>query len=258
MVVARLPWAVALLIIIALGIWIGFKSDPKTFPVLTSGALAAFLFGALVGLSEILSRYRDEPLLATVTNSGLAYLALNGVIALGAFGLLRHYPHQLFPGLHEDIFLSAVAAGFGAMTIFRSKLFTYKSADGNEYAIGPAIVLDTILKVIDAKIDRHRATDRQVRVFDAMHGISDFKKVASYIEASLLSFQNLSQDDKKRITETLLEYRTSEWPESLKVLGLGFVFFTVAGEENFDLVMTNLRLFLEDESGGNSAASTQV
>jgi hypothetical protein len=235
----------AILAIIALGIWIGRATLPVPLPSAYLWALATFFFGALVGLSEILSRYRDEPMLATATSSGISYLALNGTISLLAFGVLRKYPGQIFPAVQNDLFLSAVVAGFGAMTIFRSKLFTYKSADGKEYPIGPSIVLDTVLKMIDSKIDRRRATDRQLKVFNAMLGINDFVNTANYIEASLLSFQNLSQDDKAQITSVIDQYRSlTRWPDTLKCLALGFAFLTIAGEDNFDHVMVNLKRYI--------------
>lgn len=201
-------------------------------------------FGALVGLSEILSRYRDEPMLATATTAGMSYLTFNGTISVLAFAVLRKYPDKILPGLNNDLFLSSVAAGFGAMIIFRSKLFTFKSSDGNEYPIGPAIVLDTILKMIDSKIDRRRATDRQTRVFNAMIGIQDFPKIADYIEASLPSFQNLSEDDRKQINVTITQYRASKLPDTLKSLGLGFAFLTIAGEDNFDHVISNIKQYV--------------
>lgn len=238
----------AVFAIAGLGIWIGYQLSYRAAPPVWGAALSAFLFGTLVGLSEILSRYRDEPLLATATSSGTSYLALNGIISLAAFALLRQYPDQIFPKLQQDLFLTAIVAGFGAMTIFRSKLFTYKSADGKEYAIGPAIVLDTILKMIDSQIDRRRATERQLKVFNAMLGIDDFASVANYIEASLLSFQNLSQDDKTQISTVLEQYRVSkEWPDTLKSLGVGFAFLNVAGEKNFDLVIANLKQYVRSQ-----------
>lgn len=208
-------------------------------------AAATFLFGSLVGFAEILSRYRDEPLLATLTNAGMSYLAINGIISTVAFVILRRYPTQIFSGLKDDLLLTAVAAGFGAMAVFRSKLFSFKSSDGTEVPIGPAIVLDTILKMIDHKIDRHRATARQTRVFNSMFDIADFVRTADYVEASLNSFQNLSEDDKRAISEGIKDLKTrTAWPETLKSLALGFVFLTVAGDENFDLVVSNIKKYL--------------
>lgn len=50
--------------------------------------VAAFMFGALVGLAEIASRYRDEPLKAVDSPYGLVYLFLNGYLSMLAFLLI--------------------------------------------------------------------------------------------------------------------------------------------------------------------------
>jgi hypothetical protein len=234
--------------LVGLGIWIGYTNPATESQRLVSWAFATFLFGVLVGLSEILSRYRDEPLLAASTAAGLGYLSLNGVISLAAFAVLRKYPQQIFPTLKDDLFLTSIISGFGAMAVFRSKFFTFRSADGKDFPIGPAIVLDTILRTIDSKIDRRRATERQAQVFESMITLHDFVNVSSYFEASLSSFQNLSQDDKTEIKNVIDQYRAlTSWPDTLKCLGLGFAFLNISGEENYDQVMANLRKFIADQ-----------
>ena len=64
----------------------------------------------------------------------------------------------------------ALTAGFGAMAVFRSKLFIFRTEDGKEYPIGPSIVMETFLGLLDRKIDRLRAAKRQRRVFDTLEG----------------------------------------------------------------------------------------
>ncbi len=208
---------------------------------------ASFAFGALVGASEILSRYRDEPLQTISSRYGAAYLALNGAISVIAFLLLDRYSVQIFPTLGNDLFLLAVVGGFGAMAVLRSKLFTFRAADGTEYAIGPAIVVETILQSIDRKIDRHRAAQRLNKVFNALSGQTDFNRTAQFLEASLLSFQNLTSDDKAEIAGIIDEYRKeTDWPASLKIMAVGFAFLTIAGEDNFERVVQRLKQFLEE------------
>lgn len=82
--------------------------------------LAAAARGAIVGVSEIASRYRDEPMRATVSRYGLAYVAVNSLVAALVYGLLVRYPTQLFPAVAGDSLLSALVAGFGAMVLLRS------------------------------------------------------------------------------------------------------------------------------------------
>jgi hypothetical protein len=238
-----------------LGALAGHRAAARDFYPFLLWGIASFSFGALVGLSEILSRYRDEPIRASTTVFGAAYLFLNGIISFLAFAVLCRYPAQVFPSIQKDLFLTSVVAGFGAMTVFRSKLFTFRSPDGKEYPIGPAIVLDTILKMIDSKIDRRRATERQAKVFQSMQRLNDFADTANYIEASLGSFQNLSQDDKAQIKAVIDQYRqVPAWPDTLKSLGLGFAFLNIAGEENFDQVISNLNQFVEAQNKARAAA----
>lgn len=232
------------LALFGLGAFTARATAPSPLARLYGFAFAALLFGALVGLSEILSRYRDEPLLAATTASGVAYLMLNGFISIAAFAVLRRYSASVFPAVKDDLFLTAIVAGFGGMTVFRSKLFTYRATDGKEYAIGPAIVLDTVLRTIDHKIDRRRATERQAKVTAAFSQLNDFDRVSQYIEASLNSFQNLTPEEKGEITEVIGEYRKSQWPAELKIMALGFAFLNIAGEENFDEVVRNIQAFL--------------
>jgi len=209
-------------------------------------ALVAFVSGCSVGFSEILSRYRDEPLRATGNRYGLTYLGINGFISLAAFGVLRHYPSAIFPKIADDNFMASIVAGFGAMAVMRSKLFIFRSDDGKEYPIGPAIVIETILRVVDRKIDRFRAAQREQRVFSSLRNIGNFEQAADYLTASLLAFQNLSQDEKRDIAAVIQQYREQKsWPPPLKTMAMGFAFLTIAGEENFDQVVNDLTTYLK-------------
>jgi hypothetical protein len=150
---------------------------------------------------------------------------VNGLVAALAYGLLVRYPTHLLPSVANDPLLSALAAGFGAMVLLRSKLFIFRSEDGKEYPIGPSIVIETLLRVLDRKIDRLRASERQRRVFERMKDIADFEAAAGYLEASLLSFQNLSEEEKKEIAAVIEQYRqATDWAPSLRTMAVGFAF----------------------------------
>jgi hypothetical protein len=78
-----------------------------------------------------------------------------------------------------------------------------------------------------------------------MKDIADFEAAAGYLEASLLSFQNLSEEEKKEIAAVIEQYRqVSDWAPALRTMAVGFAFLTIAGEENFDQVIANLKAFL--------------
>jgi hypothetical protein len=213
------------------------------------GLAFSAIFGAATGASEIISRYRDEPVRAIVNLFGLTYLLANGVLSLIAFGVLSRYSSQILPGIAQDWLLQAIVAGFGAMTIVRSKLFIFRAEDGKEYPIGPSIVIETFLRMLDRKIDRYRAARRQALVTDCMQEITDFHAAADYLAASLLSFQNLTQDEKASITSVVEQYKKTNWHPRLQVMAIGFAFLTIAGEENFDQVIKSLRSYLKGLGG---------
>lgn len=222
------------------------------------GYFFAACFGAATGVSEIISRYRDEPLLATINRYGLSYAGANGALSAGAFALLSRYSEQLFPTATADWLLRAFWAGFGAMVVMRSKLFIFRSDDGKDYPIGPAIVMETFLRMLDRKIDRYRASKRQARVFTAMRDITDFDTSADYLSASLLSFQNLSEQEKAEIATVIKDYTDAPWPVPLKCAALGLAFLTIAGEENFDQVIGSLKTYLATLAAQGGAAAAGV
>jgi serine/threonine protein kinase len=80
--------------------------------------------GALVGVGELVARYRDAPVRALRNWSAGLYIALNAVAALAALFLFIKFDWKL--GLKPGPKLTAtrvIIAGFGAMAFLRSAIF---------------------------------------------------------------------------------------------------------------------------------------
>jgi amino acid permease len=165
---------------------------------------------------------------------GATYLVTNGSISLAAFMLLARYHDKLLPASirGDDGILMSIFAGFGAMVILRSKLFLYHTIDGKEIPIGPDLVADRLLKVIDRKIDRQRAAARELLVFDLMHKYSRFGVTSEFFQISLGSFQNLSDEEKLEYKEKAEKLAQLQLSEPLKIMALGFLFLDLSGEAN--------------------------
>lgn len=204
--------------------------------------IAAFAFGGLVGLAEIASRYRDEPLKAVGSPFGLVYLFLNGYFSLLAFLIVMKFPGP-FGDVPKNMFLAALLAGFGSSVVMRSRIAVVKTPDGKEESIGPDYVLKIILRTIDLNIDRWRAVRRQAIVRTNLEGIKalgDFQTAWRYLLASLLAFQNLDDAQKKTLSDTYNDYQAQkDVPDPIKQLALGFIFLTLVGEAHFSDVLTN-------------------
>lgn len=202
-------------------------------------ATLTFIFGGLVGVSEIASRYRDEPLHAILSPYGLIYTVSNGVLSLLSLLLIVRY-EPAFPGVAKDQLLTAITAGFGSAAVMRTRLAVIKGADNKEVAIGPDIVISTILQMFDKNIDRLRAEKRKALVVEHLDKIRDFGSfslASKYLCASLLAFQNLDDTTKNQLGAIISDYEKQTLPDDLKYLALGFVFLTIVGESHFASVV---------------------
>ena len=248
-VVAGLALVLSVTLIPILFRWAIFPGKPS----MAWYASLAILVGELVGFSEITTRYRDEPLRAMFNRFGISYLLVNGFLSACAFGLMRTYGDKILVGINGDPFLCATVAGFGAMVILRSKLFVFRTEDGREIPIGPDLVIASILRIMDRKIDRLRAARRQQLVFELAKRIAaaagtdpNFDNPNSFVLISLASFQNLSTEEKQEITETAskLQETFKGRPTLFKAMVLGFVVLDIAGEENLSAIMQDLEEYL--------------
>ena len=212
-------------------------------------SLLAFVCGASVGIAEIVSRYRDEPLQATFSPFGLIYTFFNGAIAVGLLAVVLRYRTQLGLPASLDSFWAALLAGFGSTALMRTRLAVIRGSDNKDISIGPDIVIKTLLQMVDQYIDRTRASARLELVVkhienltslgDDGSGKSNFVQAADYMMASLLAFQNLDEERKKQLKEVMTAYRQQSIPEPIKFFALGFVFLTLAGERQFEDVVLN-------------------
>ena len=219
-----------------------------------------FVIGAAAAAGEIMTRYRDEPFSALRNWPGGLYLLFNGLIALFAYGFFGFDSGEPGgapkPAFADNLALNAIAVGTGAMLILRSRLFTIRSESGNATAFGPAIVIDAFLGVLDRKIDRLRASKRHKLVFDQLKDIDNFDGTVTYFQMSLLSFQNLSQQEKADINQIVNEYRNiANWSPALKTMAVGFAILTIAGEENFSIFVKGLKGYLDAVKAGRQPSA---
>lgn len=124
--------------------------------------ILAFLCGAFVGLTEIASRYPDEQMKSILSPDGLVYLLCNGAISTFALILIFHFRNTVpaFASFKANSLGAAIAAGFGATAIMRTRLAVIKGSDNKDISIGPDIVINLLLAMIDRRIDRWRASHR--------------------------------------------------------------------------------------------------
>jgi hypothetical protein len=202
----------------------------------------AFLCGALVGVSEISTRYRDEQIKAVLSPDGLAYIICNGALSTFALILIFHFQNSVnaFSVFKNNLLTAAIAAGFGATAVMRTRIAVIKTPDNKDVSIGPDIVIHQLLSLVDRRIDRWRSAIRQkiiVEHFGELIALGPPVQASEYLLASLLSFQNLDTEEKKNLSSTIKDNMKPSYSTNLQLAALGFLFLTVVGEENFASVL---------------------
>ena len=236
---------VVLLILALIAIFVGVGSGylslgwrQHTGYVVLTGAL-----GAIVGASELVSRYRDEPLLALRSTAAFMYLALNAIVAASTYGLLTRYADIIIPDLAQDQLLTSLVAGFGAMAILRSKFFTLRTETGQDISIGPDAAISAFLNAADRGVDRARASRRLRLVFSRSSEIPPQMVGTDFLQISLAAFQNISDDDKAKVTAKIDSVAQSAYPPELQLQAICYALMGVTGERNFNATMDNLRRY---------------
>ncbi len=238
----RLWWLILLVVVAGLVWLVASLLWPDGTKEHAPYALAAALFGSAVGASELVSRYRDEPMHAVASRPGALYLGLNALISAATYGLLSAYASSILPALKDDPLMTSVVAGFGGMLILRSKFFTLRSEAGEDFSVGPDAVITTFLSAADRAVDRSRAerrmdvVDQEVGRFDPMDdGIRD------RLAVSLAAFQNLSNDEKEFLEQEISAVYESGYPAELKLRSVSYGLLGIAGERTFRRMMKTIR-----------------
>jgi hypothetical protein len=193
-------------------------------------AVFVFVLGALVGAGELVSRFRDEPTRAIASVPGGLYMAVNGLASAAALVALWVFGWDPVPDSPDQTrLLQIFAAGFGAMAVFRSALFTVRIGS-TDVGVGPVAFLQIMLAAIDRAVDRKRARERAERVLAIMDGLRFADLFLSLPAFAFALLQNLSSEEKAAITEQVSKLRDAQMPEEAKVLNLGLLLMNYVGE----------------------------
>jgi hypothetical protein len=219
-------------------------------------ALLSAALGATVGASEIVSRYRDEPMQALATSPAAIYMLMNAAVSAFTYGLLTTYAEAVIPALADDPLMRSIVAGFGAMAILRTKFFTLRTEGGEEVAIGPDAAVTAFLNAADRGIDRIRASRRLALVSQEAEKTLRPDAGGDFFLISLAAFQNLESEDKAKIAKIIDDMKSAPFSPDLKLRAIAYGLLNVAGERNFLRVMEGLRAYAPGEPSAGSPPAT--
>ena len=123
-------------------------------------------------------------------------------------------------------------AGFGSAALLHAKLVNINVSQGREVALGPEIIVQTFLNVIDQELDRARAKIRFDSVHELMEGI-DFEKAKTRLTSQIYqAMQQITEEQVQVVMERVREIdQTSNLDSQDRSYLLGFVLLDLVGEK---------------------------
>lgn len=208
---------------------------------LCAGYGVAIAVGAMVGAVEVFQRYRAEPFKALGNRWGVAYIIFNGAVAALAFFIATETDKVGRDAPRIDVLEWAATAGFGSAALLRAKLLNIKVAEGKDIALGPEIVIQTFLSILDREIDRYRALERFETVRTLFAGI-DFDKAKLALPVQVFqAMQTVTEEESTKVTAGIKEAEGLPGDPQVKAYSLGYYLLDLVGEDFLTSVMAKYR-----------------
>jgi hypothetical protein len=193
--------------------------------------MLVFLAGVLVGLAELLSRHRDYPVQAALSFPSFGYMILNGALSVVALLIVSLSPPEwLKSGTELDPLKTVLLVGFGAAAFFRSSFFKLRTPEG-EISVGPGLIIDVFLRVIDDAVDRKLGGQRLDDASEIMAQVS-FAKAAkalpTYCFAGLRRLSPEAQQQAALQIRSLSEL--NDMDDRAKAVALGLTIMSLTGK----------------------------
>jgi hypothetical protein len=205
---------------------------------------AALLLGILVGLAELVSRYRDAPKQALYSWPAVLYLLLNGAASVFALALIHGFGWTFGAAASSVRLTQVLVGGVGAMALFRTSLFTVRAGD-KDVGVGPGAFLQIFRDAADREVDRLRAQSRSTRVAKLMEGIDHRKAADGLMPYCLVLMQNVPDDDQQKMLKAAQLLDATQMDLAIKVRILGLHLMNVVGPDVLTAAVEALRKDLE-------------
>lgn len=195
--------------------------------------------GALIGITDIISRYRDEPDNALGTLPSAFYLFVNALASALTLASVRAFGWNFGLQGQQAAWTQVLVAGFGAMAILRTSLWNIQVGD-QTVPIGLKSFLDTILGTVDRAVDRKRAQQRATSVSTIMKDV-DFDKSAQALPSYCFGLlQNLAPDEQDKFARKVALLTAAPMNNRVKALLLGLSLMNLVGEKVLETAVANL------------------
>jgi len=191
----------------------------------------ALVFGALFGLSELITRYKDEPGEALQTLPSALYILINASVSCAALFIAKIFGWTFGVTGEADSdkvrIVQLLVSAFSSMALLRSSLFTVRIGN-QDVGIGFSAVVQSLLRTTDYAVDRKRAMSRDT-IVKIMERVS-FEKAAAVLPAYCLGLmQNLSPADQQTFARDIDAISKLKADNTTKSRLLGLAVINVMG-----------------------------
>ncbi|MBW8480782.1 hypothetical protein [Actinomadura parmotrematis] len=205
------------------------------------GYAVTVAIACLVGVAELVSRYRDRPATLVRVPSTWAYVMINAAAGAGSLMLLHTFGWRF--GVQSEATAAAtqvLVASLGSMMVFRSAVFTVRVGD-EDVAVGPSTLLTSLLAAADRGVDRMQAKTRAREAGQIMQGV-EFDEVSLALPTYVLGLlQNVSAEDQAALRTAVDALSASPMSPQHKSLSLGLLLMNVAGPDVLGAAVETLR-----------------
>jgi hypothetical protein len=174
------------------------------------GVTGAGLIGLLLAYAELLARYRDNPVRAVWSAPAFTYALVNAFTCLlAAWWILTFSKDLVTPTsgatlAHQegdvDAAKLAIIAGFGALAVLRTSLLKLRMNSGDDISVGPAVIIEQLLSIVDRSVDRHLAKRRSRIASELAADFSFSRQSTSLVSLCLTLLQNPSPTETQQMT----------------------------------------------------------
>lgn len=206
-----------------------------------TGYLIAVSLSCLVGVAELVSRYRDRPTTLIRVPSTWAYVLINGAAGAGSLLLLHVFNWRFGVKAPEVADATQVlVASLGSMMVFRSAIFTVRVGD-EDVAVGPSTLLTSLLAAADRGVDRMQARNRAREAGQIMRGVSYSRAQLALPTYCLGLLQNVSAEEQADLRTAVDALAGVDMTDTQKAHNLGLLLLNVAGPDVLDAAVSTLR-----------------
>ncbi|MFI9101685.1 hypothetical protein ACIGXA_14295 [Streptomyces fildesensis] len=190
--------------------------------------------GVIVGFSELVSRYKDEPLRVLSAWGTWFYLVLNGASAALALYLTCVFGLSFgATNPNSRTVVQVLASGLGAMALLRSS-FANPKVDGKIKLLGPSAILEAFLHAAEDSVDRRQGVRRARIVAPIMAPISFDLAYKPLVEHCIALMQNMPDAKAQILRKDVQALAKEDIPEVHKTLRLGLKLLNAVGPKMLD------------------------